>query len=393
MIPALDFAVFPPEVNSGRMYAGAGAGPMLAAAAAWNALAAELRCTAQCYRSTLAELTGHWHGPTSTAMMAAAAPYVAWLGVAAGRAEHTAAQAEAAVAAYEAAFAATVPPAVVAANRARLMILIATNVLGQNTPAIGATEAEYAEMWAQDAAAMDGYAAASSVATELTPFGPPLETTSPEGLTAQSASVAQAVGAAAGTQQGGLPQTMPNALVGWNPFAPGSASDTTGLNGVLNAIFGTNTAFGQFVNSNILNTVFMPAFYMPSKYLGSMTSLMSVGQNPAPSVAAGAAQGPAGATAGAVGSVGALGDSVSADAGRGALIGRLSVPPSWTSNASAPGPPDPPSVAAPAVVPASQVGSTPGLPVVGGMGAAGDGRAIPQYGFKSRFVARPPAAG
>ena len=38
----MDFAVLPPEVNSGRMYAGAGSGPLMAAAAAWDGLAAEL---------------------------------------------------------------------------------------------------------------------------------------------------------------------------------------------------------------------------------------------------------------------------------------------------------------------------------------------------------------
>ncbi|MCV7029324.1 PPE family protein, partial [Mycobacterium sherrisii] len=38
----MDFAMLPPEVNSGRMYAGAGSGPLMAAAAAWDGLAAEL---------------------------------------------------------------------------------------------------------------------------------------------------------------------------------------------------------------------------------------------------------------------------------------------------------------------------------------------------------------
>jgi PPE-repeat protein len=65
------------------------------------------------------------------------------------------------MAAYEAAFAMTVPPPVIAANRALLMALIATNFFGQKTPAIMATEAQYTEMWAQDAAAMFGYAGAS----------------------------------------------------------------------------------------------------------------------------------------------------------------------------------------------------------------------------------------
>jgi PPE-repeat protein len=396
VIPALVFALLPPEVNSGRMYSGAGSGPMLAAAAAWNALATELCSTAKGYSSTLAELNDHWHGPTSTAMMAAAVPYVAWLNATAGQAENTAAKAEAAVAAYEAAFAATVPPAVVAANRARLMMLIVTNILGQNTPAIAATEAEYAEIWAQDATAMCGYAAASSVAAELTPFDPPGQTTSPSGLTAQSAAVTQALGTPAGTQQGTLSQlssAMPNALGGWNPFAPGSASDTTGLNGVLNAIFGTDTAFGQFANSNILNTIFKPAFYMPGRYLGNLTSLMSLSQQGAPSATASAGEGLAGMTAAPLGSVGALGNSVSAGMGQGALVGPLSVPSSWASNAPAPSPLVPPTGKAPIVVPASQVGSSPPVPLAGKMGAQGHGRVIPQYGFKPLFVARPPAAG
>lgn len=103
-------------------------------------------------------------------MTAAAAPYVAWMSVTAVRAEQAGAQAEAAAAAYEAAFAATVPPPVIEANRAQLMALIATNVLGQNAPAIAATEAQYAEMWSQDAMAMYGYAGASAAATQLTPF-------------------------------------------------------------------------------------------------------------------------------------------------------------------------------------------------------------------------------
>ena len=143
MTVALDFAMLPPEVNSGRMYSGAGSGPMVAAASAWHKLAAELRSTALSYGSVLSALTGEeWHGPASAAMASAAAPYLAWLGTTAEQAEHTALQAEAAAAAYEAAFAATVPPPVIAANRAQLVALIATNILGQNTPAIAATEAQ-----------------------------------------------------------------------------------------------------------------------------------------------------------------------------------------------------------------------------------------------------------
>jgi PPE-repeat protein len=125
---------------------------MLAAAAAWDELAAELGMAASGYNSTITELTfSPWVGPSSASMVAAVVPYVGWLGALATLAEQTASQARAAVAAYEAAFAMTVPPAVVLANRVLLMTLIATNLFGQNSAAIAATEAQYAEMWAQDA--------------------------------------------------------------------------------------------------------------------------------------------------------------------------------------------------------------------------------------------------
>ena len=70
----------------------------------------------------------------------------------------------------------TVPPPEIAANRSLLAVLVATNFLGMNTPAIAATEAQYAEMWAQDAVAMYGYAGSSAAATVLTPFTSPLRT-------------------------------------------------------------------------------------------------------------------------------------------------------------------------------------------------------------------------
>ena len=153
--------MLPPEVNSGRMYVGPGAGPMLAAAATWDAVAAGLESTAAGYSVEAAGLTGQaWSGPASMAMAAAATPYVAWLQASAAQAAQTSAQAYGAAAAYEAAFAMTVPPPVIATNRALLMALIATNFFGQNTAAIAATEAQYTEMWAQDATAMYGYAAA-----------------------------------------------------------------------------------------------------------------------------------------------------------------------------------------------------------------------------------------
>ncbi|MCV7425495.1 PPE family protein [Mycobacterium montefiorense] len=204
----MDFGMLPPEVNSGRMYAGPGAGPMLAAAAGWDGLAAQLHSAAASYESTVSNLTSAWLGPSSAMMAAAITPYMAWMTAAAAQSEQTANQARAAAAAYEAAFVATVPPPVVAANRAQLTALIATNIFGQNTPAIMATNAQYTEMWAQDAAAMYGYAGSSATAAQVTPFSQPPRTTNPAGTADQSAALAQATGTAPANAQSTLSQAM-----------------------------------------------------------------------------------------------------------------------------------------------------------------------------------------
>src|ERR1700691_6352498 len=194
------------------MYAGAGSGSLVAGAAAWEGLASELGSAATSYRAVVSDLTaGPWVGPSSLSMAAAATPYVAWMSTTATQAEQTASQLTSAIAAYEAAFTATVPPPVIVANRSLLAMLVATNILGQNTPAIAATEAKYAEMWAQDAAAMYGYAGASAAATTVTPFNPPPQTTNPAGTGTQAAAVTQAAASPAGAAQNVLSQ-VPNSL-------------------------------------------------------------------------------------------------------------------------------------------------------------------------------------
>ena len=176
----MDFGALPPEINSARMYGGPGSGPLLAAATAWDQLARELNTSAASYRSVVAGLaTDGWRGPSSVMMAGAASRYVNWLHGTAGQAEQTALQVRTAAAAYQAAWAATVPPPLIAANRLKLTTLIATNFFGQNSPAIAATEADYERMWAQDAVAMHGYAASASGATTLTPFSAPPTVTAP----------------------------------------------------------------------------------------------------------------------------------------------------------------------------------------------------------------------
>ncbi|UNB96261.1 PPE family protein [Mycobacterium malmoense] len=161
------FSFFPPEINSGLMYAGPGSGPLVEAAAAWDGLATDLYSTAASYQSVIANLSSGWSGPSAMAMASAAVPYVSWMSTTAAAAAEAGAQANAAVGAYEAAFAMTVPPAEIAINRALVMALTATNILGQNSPAIAALEAQYAEMWAQDVAAMNGYAVSAQAAVQV----------------------------------------------------------------------------------------------------------------------------------------------------------------------------------------------------------------------------------
>ncbi|MEB3020018.1 PPE family protein, SVP subgroup [[Mycobacterium] crassicus] len=218
----MDFATLPPEINSHRMYAGAGAGPLLAAATAWNALAAELNTAGLAYDSMIDELSGGWAGPSATAMAAAAAPYAQWMHATATQAEHAATQARTAAAAYEAAFAMTVPPPAVTANRTQLMSLLATNYLGQNTAAIAATDALYYEMWAQDAGAMYGYAANCAAATRLSPFTPPPRTTNSTGASNQAGAVGHAAATAAGSHADTAASAVSQALQGLS--APGSAA-------------------------------------------------------------------------------------------------------------------------------------------------------------------------
>ncbi|WIM89612.1 PPE family protein [Candidatus Mycobacterium wuenschmannii] len=188
----IDFGSLPPEINSGRLYAGPGAAPMLSAATAWSELAAELSAAASGYGSVISEMTSsQWVGPSSGAMVTAVMPYVGWLSTVAALAEHTADQAMAAVAAYEAAYAMTVPPPVVLTNRILLAALVATNFFGQNSAAIAATETQYADMWAQDATAMYSYSASSAAAARLKSFTSAPNTTGDSGVVQQTTPLAQ----------------------------------------------------------------------------------------------------------------------------------------------------------------------------------------------------------
>ena len=359
----MDFGMLPPEVNSARMYTGPGAGPMLAAAAAWDGLAAQLHCTAASYSSVISGLTAGWQGPSSATMAAAAAPYTAWMSATAAQAEQTAIQARAAAAAYEIAFAATVPPPIVAANRALLMSLIATNFLGQNTPAIAAAEAHYAEMWAQDATAMFGYAGSSATASRVTPFTEPPQATNPAVAGGQVAAVAHAVGTSAGTNtQSVLTQLMsatPQSLqslassVSVAPAASAAADLPSPLS-VLSSLTGPFSPL-PLTGYGLSGYLFGTEMYgLPSAASNVAELSQKVSALPAAG-SGGLLEGGLGSGTRVVGSTG----GVSADIGRASVVGRLSVPQSWAW-------------AAPAVKPAAMVLPDSGLGAAPVMVAADD---------------------
>jgi PPE-repeat protein len=339
----MDYGALPPEVNSARMYSGPGAGSMIAAAAAWDELAAELYLAATGYGSVTSGLSGAWTGPAAASMAAAAQPYITWLSTTAGQAEQAANQARAAVGAYESAFAATVPPPEIAANRARLMMLVATNLLGQNSPAIAATEARYEQMWAQDAAVMYGYAGHSAAASTVTPFSQPPATTDPAGLARQSVATLQATGASAGTQaqemlsQGSqLISNTPLALQGLG--APMMAG-TSGTSASTSTSGSTHTALSSLTTAmSKLNVLTGPAKFAmyPMNFLQKGMTMSKVAAAPLKAMESGLAHGVAAGT-GTLGTgmgahlpgLGGGSAAFSAGMGHGIRVGALSAPQGW----------------------------------------------------------------
>ena len=371
----MDYGSLPPEINSGRMYAGAGSGSLVAAAAAWDGLAAELGSTATSYRAVVSELAGTgWVGPSSMSMAAAVAPYVAWMSTTAAQAEQTASQLTAAVAAYEAAFTATVPPPIIAANRSLLASLVATNIVGQNTPAIAATEAQYAEMWAQDAAAMYGYAGASAAATTVSPFNPPPQTTNPAGTGTQAAARASAAATSTGTAQSALSQvpTLLQSLASGGPSKLAmnllTSRPVTNFEAITTAV----SPYSAFVDSSLNQTA--ASFFIVTPVLDLLFGkATAVALAPGAAASAASTVSPAaaglGTLAGSYGS-GVGGAGVSAGLGQAASVGGLSVPQSWAT-------------ASPAIrlaataLPAAGPG---GLPQAGAAGLGGSFGGMPMMG-------------
>lgn len=331
------YGAFPPELNSGRMYSGPGAGSLVAAATAWQSLAAELQSAASSYASVLSSLTsGPWVGPSSIAMASAAAPYVAWMRQTAAHAAESATRATEAATAYDTAFAAHVPPAVIAENRALLAQLVTTNLFGQNASAIAANESRYGEFWAQDATAMDTYFASSATAANnLTEFGPAPETTNEAAEPMQAAAVSSAASSPAANvanTAAAVTTTLPysgpfsgaaNLAYLYQTFVtdlfntvPGGAGFYTAMYNAVKVPLGLTTQFndiGLLINFPMSQWLkFAPPIAygaLPKDALGAGLGALGFGR---------------GTLYSAIGPIAGMGNA-------GTLVGKLSIPPTWAT--------------------------------------------------------------
>jgi PPE-repeat protein len=349
-------------------------------------------------------------------MVAAITPFVSWLSAMAAQAEETAGQGRAAAAAFEAAFAMTVPPPVIAANRVLLATLIATNFFGQNTPAIAATEAQYMEMWAQDAGAMTAYAASSATASVLTPFATPPNTTTPEAESDQAAAVAKAVAEPAGnTAQTTSQLASPQALSASTTQAATQTSAATSNPGLLSSTLqdllnsGLPTPDNNYLGLNpTLYTVLLKQNTGLAYFSNGIVAFWS-------QLSQQLVSGPGGSTAGAggawyptpqfaslgLGNLGGVGhvSAISAGTGQAARVGMLSVPQHWATLTSSVTPAAVSEEVTPIQAVANGGANSPangllrGMPVgsVGRRGAAAG--YVNKYGFRYSVLTRPPSAG
>ena len=331
-----DFAAQPPEVISAKIYSGPGTSSLQSAASAWDGLASELQSTAANYQSIIAGLvSGDWTGPSSEAAAAAAAPFVSWLSTTAAQAEQTASQARSAASAYESALAATVPPSAILANRTQRLSQLQTNILGQNNASIAALEAEYAQFWAQDVAAITGYASSSRAATTgLGSFTEAPQTTNDNGQTPQAASTAQA---AATAPVSPFEQIINQIETDLNSFS----KDLTGLDSTYTNFF-TN-AFGVLPGGSNISALYQSLFTFANNVgsqatytnvVNSTTSLgisqfknFSIYQPWSHGIGLGSLNG--GLSSPGHGAAGLGVRATSAALGSAHTIGKLSVPPSW----------------------------------------------------------------
>ncbi|MEZ0352178.1 PPE family protein, partial [Mycobacterium sp. pR1184] len=362
----IDFGALPPEVNSARMYSGAGSTSMTTAASAWRSLAAELNSAALGYENVITQLSSEqWLGPASTAAVQALTPYVTWMKTTATQAEEAAQQLDSAAVAFETAFASVVPPPLIAQNRALLTQALQTNVLGQNTGVIAQLESQYGQMWAQDATTMYSYAGQSSSATKVTPFAAAPEVSTQDAGAKQAAATSSAASTGAGNAANTTaqaitqtPQTLANAASPQALVAGTNGSDLLTQGWFL--LTGQTilpSSFASFVNGLspfvgfAYNTEGLPYFSVGMGNSGVQIAKSTGALGGAAASAASAAPKGLAGLGGMLGGGAHAAPAVAAGLGNAGSVGRLSVPAVWSGAA--------PAVSHAAAVPVSAITAAP----------------------------------
>ncbi len=376
----IDFGLLPPEITSALIHSGPGAWSMIEAAGAWQELGAELEAAAAGYSSELAALAGTWQGPSATAMVQAFQPYLTWLHTTAAQCQEIAASVEIVTAAFELTHWTVVHPSVVAANRARLAMLLATNFFGINAPAIAETEAEYNAMWVNNSTAMYRYGATSLNAVKLSQFSSPPTVANPSGVTTQATTVSAANTLAAATNTGSVIDAL-----GVTPFDPNKGW------------FGYFSTWGnQFIAGGI------PVNLL--SYLAQVSAAQSL-QGVSGDIGQGLAEGTAALSSAEARLVSALGAGALAPRGAlgaSVLVGKLSMPPAVVGMLPGAQPPvqlaSAVSALPPGASPPPGIPMAPMRPPVGGKGGrGGDGRDYHDIEIGAELpgtvMKRPPSAG
>ncbi len=400
----MDFIGLPPEVTSALIHSGPGGEPLLDASYAWQRLGYDLEESIRAYSPVLGAVAEAWNGPASTAMIDAVGTYLTWLGGTAQQCLALGSAAQAAAGAFGVVQSAVVHPSVVAANRAQLARLLATNGLGKNVTAIAETEAQYERMWVSNASAMYRYQAASAQALQLPMFTSPPSITTPEGPAAQAEAVQTATAQATSSN---VSSVLANAAAAVAPAdaVPPPVSPVDTLLQAIGVTFDPNQ--GWFGLANTYANQFISSGFPINmlSYFAQFTSAQAL-QSVAPDIAAGLSEGES-----AIGSLTsattALGSAEPAAAmGVAVSMGSLSAPPAATAVLTgAHMPVQLASAASP--LPAGDAGSDfpmlPPLmapPITPSAGSGWKKRKEPKYEdlamgleLKGTFMTRPPSAG
>jgi PPE-repeat protein len=278
-------------------------------------------------------------------------------------------------------------------------------------------------MWAQDATAMYGYAASSAVATALSRFSAPPNTTTPSSLGNQAAAVAQSAATPAGNSAQSLTATIPQLLS--SASLPQAAQQFATAAGAPTLLEEIETQYQNFIATWLPTPSSSWWQLVPANYTTVLKQTLqayfgvgignfgwSIGQQTQRGLGATAGAGGAWYATPQFAALGAggwgfhaahLGPGTAAGLGSATKVGALSVPSAWGGT---PGAPEGTGAAATKLVsaqfsasggdvdPANGVNAAlRGLPA-GGTGGAqrGTGPGV-RYGIRYKVLAQPPSAG